>query len=260
MQINSYLTFSGNCREAMTFYQECLGGELNFQTIGESPLADQMPPQMKECILHSTLTTEDFVIMGSDMTPETGLVKGNAVSLMLNCSNETDIRMSFDKLSDGGTVKHQLENAFWGALFGNLTDKYGNNWILNSDKNTNNYGKKQLHKKISEEFANGNIAFVSHYLADNVKWNILGNLPIIGKEEVIEVSKMSQLQSFPIIAIKNIITESDHVVIESTGVAKTKEGKQYNQTYCDVFKFSEGKLQEITTYLDTALSNVTSKF
>lgn len=133
--INSYLIFNGNCREAMTFYKECLGGELNFQTIGESPLADKMPSQMKEFILHSTLTGKDFVIIGSDMTPETGLVKGNAVSLMLNCTSETAIRMAFDKLSDGGTVKHQLEDTFWGALFGDLKDKFGNNWILNFDKN-----------------------------------------------------------------------------------------------------------------------------
>jgi PhnB protein len=133
-QINSYLTFNGNCREAMTFYQDCLSGKLIFQTIGESPMADQMPEEMKECILHSSLTTEGFVIMGSDMTPETGLLKGNAVSLILNCSSEADIRSFFDKLSDGGTIKHPLENTFWDALFGDLTDKFGNNWILNFDK------------------------------------------------------------------------------------------------------------------------------
>lgn len=133
-QINSYLTFNGNCREAMTFYKECLGGELKLQTVGESPMAGQMPQKMKECILHATLTTDGFIMMGSDMTPETGLIKGNAVSLMLNCSSEEDIRTSFDKLSDGGTVKHPIENTFWGALFGDLQDKYGNNWILNFDK------------------------------------------------------------------------------------------------------------------------------
>ena len=54
-QINAYLTFSGNCREAMNFYKSCLGGELTLQTIGESPLGDKMPPQMKDSILHSTL-------------------------------------------------------------------------------------------------------------------------------------------------------------------------------------------------------------
>ncbi len=134
-QINSYFTFSGNCREAMNFYKECLGGELIFQTIGESPLADKMPKEMKDCILHATLTNEGFVIMGSDMTSESGLTKGNAVSLILNCSVELDIRMFFKNLSDGGTVKHPLENNFRGALFGDLTDKFGNNWILNFEKN-----------------------------------------------------------------------------------------------------------------------------
>lgn len=138
IKINFYITFNGNCREAMTFYQDCLGGEIAFQTIGESPLADQMPKEMKECILHSTLTTESFIIIGSDITPETGLVKGNAISLMLNCTSEAAIRTAFDKLSNGGTIMHPLEYTFWGALFGDLQDKFGNIWILNFDKNTNN--------------------------------------------------------------------------------------------------------------------------
>jgi PhnB protein len=139
VKINSYLTFSGNCREAMTFYQKCLGGELNFQTIGESPLADKLPPQMKEYILHSSLITEGFIIMGSDMTPELGLLKGNAVSLMLNCTSETQIRMAFDTLSNGGKIKHTLEETFWGALFGDFNDKFGNNWVLNFNKNSHSF-------------------------------------------------------------------------------------------------------------------------
>jgi PhnB protein len=133
-QVNSYLSFNGNCREAMNFYKECLGGELVFQTIGESPMAAQMPSEMKASILHATLTTEGFVIMGSDMAPEAGLVKGNAVSLMLNCDSEVGIRKTFEQLANGGTIKHGLENTFWGALFGDLTDKFGNNWILHFEK------------------------------------------------------------------------------------------------------------------------------
>jgi uncharacterized protein len=110
-------------------------------------------------------------------------------------------------------------------------------------------------KQISEAFAKGDIEFSAAYLADDVKWNILGNNPIIGKVEVLEVSKMLQLESFPIITIKNIVTEGNYVIIESTGKATTKKGKPYNQTYCDVFRFNNEILQEITTYLDTALSN-----
>lgn len=136
-QISSYLTFSGNCREAMTFYQECLGGELSLQTIGESPLADRMPPKMKECILHSTLAKGELLLMGSDMVGDKGLQKGNSVSLMLNCSSEEEIKNCFEKLSAGGRKDHPLENSFWGALFGDLTDKFGNHWLLHFDKSQN---------------------------------------------------------------------------------------------------------------------------
>jgi PhnB protein len=133
-QINSYLTFNGNCREAMTFYQECIGGELSFQTIGASPMADKMPAEMKNSILHSALTNGSMVLMASDMVSEQGLVKGNAVSLMLNCSTEEEITACYQKLSFGGRADHPLENTFWGAVFGDLTDKYGNHWLLNFTK------------------------------------------------------------------------------------------------------------------------------
>ena len=133
-QIHSYLTFNGNCREAMSFYQECLGGELYFQTIGESPIADKMPPQMKDCILHSTLRNDAFIIMASDMVGDKGLIKGTNVSLMLNCSSEEDIQNTYQKLATDGQATHPLEHTFWGALFGGLTDKFGNQWLLNFDK------------------------------------------------------------------------------------------------------------------------------
>ncbi len=130
-QINAYLTFNGNCKDAMIFYKACLGGELVLQTIGESPMADKMPAQMRECILHSSLTNGGLVIMGTDCVPGQGLVKGNSVSLCLNCSTEAEIKNYYAKLVDGGTATHPLENTFWGALFGSLTDKYGNHWLLN---------------------------------------------------------------------------------------------------------------------------------
>ena|SRR6185503_5292544 len=136
-QIQSYLTFSGNCREAMTFYKECLGGELTLQTIGESPMSEQMPQEMKQGILHSTLTNGSIVLMASDMVSNEGLVKGNAVSLMLNCSSEDEIKDYYAKLSKGGEATHPLENTFWGAVFGDLTDKFGNHWLLNYTKTQN---------------------------------------------------------------------------------------------------------------------------
>ena len=133
-RLHSYLTFNGNCREAMTFYKKCLGGKLEMQTIGESPMAARMPKQMKDCILHSTLRNEQLVLMGSDMVPESGLIKGNAVSLMLDCKNEKEIRSCYKKLSAGGLATHPIETTFLGALLGGLTDKFGNHWLLHYQK------------------------------------------------------------------------------------------------------------------------------
>ena len=113
---------------------------------------------------------------------------------------------------------------------------------------------KELRLRISKAFARGNMEFAEAYLADSIKWNILGNDPLLGREQVLEVSKMLQLQSFPEITINNIVSEGDFVVVESTGNAQTKKGKPYNQAYCEVFRFDKDKIQEITTYLDTALS------
>lgn len=137
-QIFTYLTFNGNCREAMLFYKDCLGGELAFQTIGESPLSEKMPEQMKDCILHATLSKDEMVLMASDMVSEKGLIRGNSVSLSLNCSSEEEIKLYYEKLSEGGIKNHALEDSFWGAIFGDLTDKYGNHWILNYNKKQNN--------------------------------------------------------------------------------------------------------------------------
>ena len=138
ININSYLTFNGNCREAMTFYAACLGGELTFQTIGESPMAENMPPKMKDSILHATLINGGVIIMASDMACEDGILKGNTISLMLHCSSEEEIKSCYAKLSADGNANHPLEDTFWGAVFGDLTDKFGNRWLLNYTKNTNN--------------------------------------------------------------------------------------------------------------------------
>ena len=121
--LNPYLHFNGNCAEVMTFYKECLGGELMMQTVGESPMAAQMPPQAHKQILHSELRMGDLVLMASDMLegkPE----HGNMLSLALSSDNLDALKNWFAKLSKGGKVKHELKVEFFGT-YGDLTDKYG---------------------------------------------------------------------------------------------------------------------------------------
>ncbi|HYG50463.1 MAG TPA: VOC family protein [Flavobacteriales bacterium] len=130
MQLVSYLTFNGNCRQAMQFYHKCLGGKLELQTVGESPMAEKLPAKMKKAILHASLRNKNLVLMGSDMVSEQGLIKGNSVSLMLDVKSEKEVRTLFSKLSRGGKPGYAIEKTFFGALLGNFTDKFDNNWIL----------------------------------------------------------------------------------------------------------------------------------
>jgi PhnB protein len=133
--INAYFNFNDKCREAMTFYKECFGGELTLQTVGESPMAAQMPPHLKDAILHSSLTSGDITIMGSDMN-RNALVEGNTVQLCITCKSEEDLNSLFANLSAGGKVTSPIADMPWGAKFGSLTDKYGENWMFNFDKNS----------------------------------------------------------------------------------------------------------------------------
>ncbi len=119
----------------MTFYQDCLGGELTFETIGESVIVDKMPNIMKRSIIRAILAKDDLVIMATDMVEERGLIKGNSISMMLNCNSEEEAQTFYCKLSAGGKASHPLQETFWGALFGDLTDRFGNNWLINYDKN-----------------------------------------------------------------------------------------------------------------------------
>lgn len=132
-QINPYLHFDGNCREAMTFYKECLGGELKVQTVGESPMAAQMPAAEHKKILQARLKKGEISLMASDMVGPKGIQKGNTVSLALVCSSKAEIETLFSKLGAGGKVSHALKEEFFGT-YGDLTDKFGIDWMFNYEK------------------------------------------------------------------------------------------------------------------------------
>jgi PhnB protein len=133
-QLNPYLNFNNNCREAMTFYKDCLGGELTLQTVEELPeMAAQMPPEMKKSIMHSVLTSGDIVIMASDLNREKP-VDGNTVHLCIQCKTENELNTFFSKLSRGGKITEPISDMPWGAKYGSLIDKFGKYWLFNFSK------------------------------------------------------------------------------------------------------------------------------
>ena len=130
-QLNPYLRFNDSkCREAMNFYKECIGGKLTFQTVGESPMAKDMPKEAHSKIMHADLKNGGVEIFASDMMRDKAAM-GDNIALSLNCESEEEIKSLFSKLSAGGEIFMPLEKQFWGALFGVLTDKFGVEWMFN---------------------------------------------------------------------------------------------------------------------------------
>ena len=128
-QLNPYLQFNGNCREAMDFYRDCLGGELWLQTFGESPMAQEMPAEMHNRVLHAQLGGGGMVLMASDAMGDQTPSQGGPVVLCLNSQDREEIKAYFAKLAVGATVTQPLSETFFG-LYGGLTDRYGIAWMF----------------------------------------------------------------------------------------------------------------------------------
>lgn len=117
----------------MEFYKDCLGGELNLQTLGDSPFGKKFPEKMKNNILHAELKADRVTLMGSDMTPHDGLIKGNNISILLFCKSEIELLDIFQKLAGNGD-ENQISETHSGSLRANLTDKFGHHWMLDYSK------------------------------------------------------------------------------------------------------------------------------
>lgn len=129
-RLNPYLTFFGNAREAMEFYQSVFGGELDTTTFAEG----QMPhdPASADHLMHAQLESPNgLVLMASDAAPGMDVTPGSAFSISLSGEDEAELRGYWDKLADGGTVTMPLEKAPWGDTFGMANDKYGVSWLVN---------------------------------------------------------------------------------------------------------------------------------
>lgn len=130
--LKPYLTFAGNCREAMAFYKACLGGELEMMVVGELPAPGSIPAGLQHQILHAALNAGELEIMATDMQPEK-LEQGNDIHLCVVCSSETELKTLWQNLSNGGVIKQPLQEMFFGWI-GTFTDRFGKRWMLECNK------------------------------------------------------------------------------------------------------------------------------
>jgi ketosteroid isomerase-like protein len=108
------------------------------------------------------------------------------------------------------------------------------------------------HKQISLEFSGGNFEFAYPHLADDATWNIIGNEMLTGKADIIEFcNKTAEYFTQVTTEFKtdNIIIDGDCIAINGTAeFFIEKENRSNHISSCDVYKFKDGKLQEITSY------------
>jgi PhnB protein len=127
-QLNPYLTFNGNAREAMEFYRSVFGGQLRINTFGEYGSSD---PANADKVMHAMLTTDQgYILMASDIAPGMPYNPGNTITCSLSGDPGEGLEQAWEKLSDGGTIAMPFEKQVWGDVYGMCIDKFGIPWMV----------------------------------------------------------------------------------------------------------------------------------
>ncbi len=132
-QFEPYLSFNGNCADAMRFYERALGGKIEMMMkFSEGPPQPGQPPMQGDGIMHASMTLDGCRLMASDNPPGMSYepMKGITVSLAYQTADEG--RKIFDALADGGRVIMPFGRTFWADGFGMVVDKFGAPWMVNA--------------------------------------------------------------------------------------------------------------------------------
>jgi PhnB protein len=131
MNLNAHLNFSGNCAEALRFYEQHLGAQTTFTILyGSSPMANQFPADFADKIMHATISIGGTSVLVADSPP--GFYQQPAgFCISLSLSDPAEAERIFNALAHNGTVTMPLQATFWAKQFGMVTDQFGIPWMLN---------------------------------------------------------------------------------------------------------------------------------
>ena len=130
-RLNPYISFAGNARQALEFYEGVFGGTLTVNTFGEYGGGGDDAPDPNQ-IMHGQLeTASGYTLMCSDTPPGMSYNPGDTMTISLSGDDAEELRGYWEKLSAGGTVMMALELQMWGDEFGMLIDQFGIPWMVN---------------------------------------------------------------------------------------------------------------------------------
>mgnify|MGYP003383732726 FL=1 len=135
MAIEPYLFFNGRCDEAIAFYRDALGAEvqmlMRFRENPDPPPPGMLPPDWGDKVMHASLRIGDATLIASDaMCSDSARFSG--VTLSLAVPDSAAAHKAFDALAVGGTVTMPIARTFWSPCFGMLNDRFGVAWMVNA--------------------------------------------------------------------------------------------------------------------------------
>jgi PhnB protein len=130
-----YLSFDGNCADAMRFYERALEGKLEaMMRVADSPMAAQAPNEFRHRIMHARLALPGgATLYAGDAMGQVPYQGMQGVSITLNYDTVAEAKKIFERLADGGKVTMAMAPTFWAKSFGMVTDKFGTPWIVNGE-------------------------------------------------------------------------------------------------------------------------------
>jgi PhnB protein len=143
MELHAYLSFTGNCKEALDFYSHALNGKVEYSSLysDNKEMCQNVPANWHDKIMHASFKAGNILLMASDIMQGDGPCgntrldyAGSPVTLSLSFEDETKQAEVFNKLAENGKISMPLQDTFWGAKFGMLTDKFGIKWMFNCEK------------------------------------------------------------------------------------------------------------------------------
>lgn len=135
MAVYPFLSFNGNCHEAMHFYQACFGGRLRLQYLADAPDIKSLPRELATLIVSATLESEHIRLFATDLMEEEGIFNGNRVSLLFSSFQIDYLQSIFTRLAEKGIISDPFSNTLLAGAWSSLTDQYGVQWIFTIDSN-----------------------------------------------------------------------------------------------------------------------------
>lgn len=136
MQIQPYLSFNGNCQEAVEFYADVFGTDNPEIVLFDEILptsAAAAPEPSEKVVIRAALEPDENRVLLSDIPPKSPAIQGEKMTLVIFSDDLDEIKILYYKLKDGGTVEMELQETFWSKVYGALVDKFGVGWQLNYD-------------------------------------------------------------------------------------------------------------------------------